>query len=563
MPLRHRLALFVAAWVLVSTCLVPAASRAELSTKLYVGHAARLTAQIPHDWTVDPTGTYDYVGEYGFVVSEPVAGRTLDEACANVAASPRFEDGATVAETAWAEEEACRIDGESKSEDVAALVVPHPFAFEIWGERYSYAALLSDPNDLPALAASLNFSPDAVTPEVYISSLIDIVEARAYWADEVDWTLARQEALAAVEGLPTVELAHGALFSVVQKLRAVGDNHSFLRLPDQVKTVSESNGYGFLVGGQQIPIVFSDGPADRAGVRVGDIIENVNGEPFLPTMTPIDPATLASVNSASGWGLSTQLTLRRSGMQDTITVSVKQGSYSLYLPPTGRRLMGGLGYIEVPYFVTPGQEKAYASTANGVLATIDQHPTCGWIVDLRLDAGGSYSPMVTGVGPILGNGTFVGWRWADGKQSWVTYMDGRISDDGQEVSDYLPGEIYDLQRSGPPVAVLIGPMTRSSGEVAALAFVGRPRARLFGQSTGGYTTANVDYSLFDGTHLALAVAAMTDRSGATHSDGVQPEEFVPFDWAQYGTEDDPVLNAAIEWLNQQPECASAASIVLR
>jgi carboxyl-terminal processing protease len=56
---------------------------------------------------------------------------------------------------------------------------------------------------------------------------------------------------------------------------------------------------------------------------------------------------------------------------------------------------------------------------------------------------------------------------------------------------------------------------------------------------------------------------MTDRSGATHPDGVQPDEFVPFDWTQYGTEDDPVLNAAIEWLNQQPECASAASIVLR
>lgn len=163
--------------------------------------------------------------------------------------------------------------------------------------------------------------------------------------------------------------------------------------------------------------------------------------------------------------------------------------------------------------------------------------------------------MVTGVGSILGNGRFVGWRSAGGRQWWVSYEDGRITQDGKEVSNYLgPDGPSALHRPSPPVAVLTGPSTGSSGEVTALAFVGRPGARLFGERTGGYTTSNVGYSLFDGSDLGLAVAAMTDRTGATHLEGVEPDEGVATDWATFGTADDPVIAAAVAWVGLQPAC---------
>lgn len=201
-----------------------------------------------------------------------------------------------------------------------------------------------------------------------------------------------------------------------------------------------------------------------------------------------------------------------------------------------------------------------AGLSNGVIATVDQIPTCGWVVDLRLDTGGSFAPMITAVGPILGDGTLVGWRTADGTQLWVTYRDGRIYQDGQLGSDYLGEQTaHALQRPNPPVAVLTGPLTGSSGEVATLAFVGRPETRRFGEPTGGYTTANVGYSLFDGARFVLAEAAMTDRTGATHLAGVEPDEFITTDWTAYGTDGDPVIAAALDWLNRQPACASKTS----
>jgi len=133
----------------------------------------------------------------------------------------------------------------------------------------------------------------------------------------------------------------------------------------------------------------------------------------------------------------------------------------------------------------------------------------------------------------------------------VTYEAGRILDDGVDVIDdpdpaYAP---VALQRPNPPVAVLTSSLTGSSGEVATLAFVGRPGTRLFGETTGGYTTGNVGYPLFDGSILVLAVVAMTDRLGTTHLEGVEPNETIPIDWETYGTSDDAALQAAIDWLH--------------
>ena len=524
------------------------------SSKLYIGHSARLTAQIPADWHVDPIGTFDYVGSDGFLRSEPVTGQAIGEACSGFAESNTFDARALVTAATWAGRSACRVSGHIKGVRAEALVVPHPYPFAtLWGgDRYAFAALVADPSHFDAILATLDFSPDNVSPEAFVLSVIEIMQARAYWSTSVDWSIVRQEALASVDGLTTLDHAQGALQNIVASLHAAGDNHSYVLLAGQPNRLVESSGFGLLVGGQQVLAVFPGGPADRAGVRVGDILESVDNQPFPLTSAPIDPAPVLQLSAPSAL-----LTLRRPGLEDAVTVAIEPGQYSRYLPPSGRRLANDIGYIQVPHFLTPGRETDFAVTGNGIFESVDQSPTCGWIVDLRLDGGGSYSPMITAVGPILGDGQFVGWRWRDGRQHWVTYEDGRILDDGDEVSDYLGHETYDLQRPNPPVAVLIGPVTTSSGEVTALAFVGRNQTRFFGEPTGGYTTANLGYLLFDGSDLALAEAAMTDRNGVTYLDGIEPDEFVRNNWTEFGTESDQVLNAAVEWLRAQPECAGA------
>ena len=538
---------------LAAAAVMPDRSSAETETMLYVGHAARLTARIPSGWSVDPAGEVDYLGGDGFVVSDHVAGSTLDEAAAELETSWRFDGPATVTPATWSGAPARRLTGRSYGADAVALVAPHPLPFEtLGGESYAFAALTADPAHLDAIAATVDFAPERVTPAVFLASVLDMVEARAYWADSVDWELTRRVALSSIEVFETLWEAQGQLLGILDALRGAGDNHSYLVLSDSPAPFASEDGAGMLVGGRAVVAVFPDGPAARAGIVAGDTGEAAGGQPFAPVPVPqaIEPGGL--------WPLSVELTLRRDGAIDAVVVTVEQGPYDTYLPPPGRRLPGGTGYVAVPHFFSFGRETAFAVTAGRILASVDEPPARGWVVDLRLDRGGSYSPMVTGVGAILGNGAFVGWRSAGGRQWWVSYEDGRITQDGREVSDYLgPDGPAALHRPDPPVAVLVGPSTASSGEVTTLAFVGRPGARLFGERTAGRATSIVGYPLFDGSHLGLAVAAMTDRTGATHLEGIEPDEPVATDWAAFGTAYDPVIAAAVNWLAQQTSCRDA------
>lgn len=552
MPPVSRRALASMALALSGGRLFRVTKRAEPATRLYIGNAARLTARIPTDWTVSTvtigsSAAYDYAGPSGFVTCLPVAGGSLDEACASVAASLFFADHAsTVTGTMWSDHPAGQVDGQIKNARASALVVPHPSPFDLYGERMSYAALIADPVHFNDISQTMSFSSDRVTPDAFITSVLELVEARAYWSSGVDWDAARSLAHLQVEGLTEVSLAQGALAAIVQHLAGVGDNHSRVRSPRQSADQGQVSGVGFLLGGHRVLAVFEGGPADQAGVRAGDLLESVEGRPFFPTVGVTEPSALL--------GLTSQLTLRRAGKPEPITATVRQGEYSQYVAPSGRRLEGGLGAIEIPQFMVPGREVDYVAAARSVTALVDQSPTSGWVIDLRLNFGGSYSPMIASVGPMLGDGTFLGWRWPDDRQTWVTYEAGQILDDGVNVIDDVDLAAYPpvaRQRPNPPVAVLTSSLTGSSGEVATLAFVGRPKTRSFGETTGGYTTGNVGYPLFDGSTLVLAEVAMTDRSGTTHLEGVEPDEIIPSDWETYGTSDDPALQAAIDWLHGQ------------
>jgi C-terminal processing protease CtpA/Prc len=545
MPGHQRLVPAIIALVLLVASILPTPAVEANSTRLYVGHAARLTASIPVEWTFDATGESHYLGNDGYVVSGPVEGETLQHACTDAARLT----GGVVTETTWSGEAACQVDGRLLSHDIRGLIVPHPHPFVLQGQHYAFAMLATDPNHFDSIAATLSFDPGRVTPETYLTSAIDMAEALAWWGEEIDWEWARKELLASIEGLTTIESIHGAILELVNKLRAVGDNHSFVLLPDQANALQETSGFGMYVGGNHVIAVYPGGPAAEAGIEAGDVIVSLNGSP-PPYSTGLDPWR--------SWTSPATLTVRREGIAEPATVTIATAKYELYLPPTGRALTDAIGYIDIPLFRVAGREAEFATSANEVIAELDQTSNCGWIVDLRLNLGGSYSPMVTGIGPLLGDGPFVGWLSGNDRQSWVTYEDGVITDNGREVSNHLADENrHDLLHPNPPVAVLTSAYTGSSGEVTTLAFVGRPDTRLFGEQTGGLTTANQGFFLFDGTWLVLATAAMTDRTGHTHLAGVVPDELVPIDWDTYGTGDDPVIAAAQEWLQQHPSCIDA------
>jgi C-terminal processing protease CtpA/Prc len=115
---------------------------------------------------------------------------------------------------------------------------------------------------------------------------------------------------------------------------------------------------------------------------------------------------------------------------------------------------------------------------------------------------------------------------------------------GDSVLVAAPRAPYRLRRPGAPVAVLTDGSTVSSGEAVAISFRGLPNARSFGTATGGFSSANENYSLPDSAMILLTVALDADRTGVVYGGPVPPDEPVASEPGR-----DAALAAAVRWLN--------------
>ncbi|WP_315387539.1 S41 family peptidase [uncultured Stenotrophomonas sp.] len=217
-----------------------------------------------------------------------------------------------------------------------------------------------------------------------------------------------------------------------------------------------------------------------------------------------------------------------------------------------------IGWISVPYFkedstapssVRNQQKVTFARLLQSQLKAEDAINRCGWIVDLRANHGGSMWPMLVGVAPLLSTdpkrkeiiGAF---DTGAMKQIW-SIQSGRVLQ-GTRAPVELDAPAYVLRHPAPPVAVLMGPDTGSSGEMLALAFRGRPATRSFGQPTAGYSTANMPMHLPDGGMLLLTGSVAVDRNLRGDGGKLKPDVTVG------DTED--ATKAARSWLIEQPSC---------
>lgn len=218
--------------------------------------------------------------------------------------------------------------------------------------------------------------------------------------------------------------------------------------------------------------------------------------------------------------------------------------------PSGSVSDDGIASISVPSFSGSDSERltAYADELQARIAEIDSEHVCGWIVDLRENTGGNVFAMLAGIGPVLGEGDAGGGMDVDGNEIMYTYRSG------QSGRALISGTPYELETASPPVAVLIGPDTASSGEAVALAFVGRPDTQMFGGHTAGYTTGNVPISLSDGAVLNLAVTTMMDRNRQLYRGPIAPDILVTeADDSETGI--DAVKMEATKWLRAMKACA--------
>jgi carboxyl-terminal processing protease len=234
---------------------------------------------------------------------------------------------------------------------------------------------------------------------------------------------------------------------------------------------------------------------------------------------------------------------------------LEDGTMNLTSPdPSGRLLDEGLGYIMIPGFVGLGDAvNEHATQIQEIIREIDAERPCGWVVDLRQNIGGNMWPMLAGLGPILGEGQVGAFVSPDGEQVGWTYTDGQAWE-GDSLQAAVTGVAYELGEPLPPVAVLIGRRTSSSGEAIVVAFRGRPNTRSFGRVTTGLSTSNENFALSDGAWIFLTVSEFADRTGQRHGGVIAPDQVI---WAEEA-EDALTLQAAVDWLLEQPACANEA-----
>ena len=205
-------------------------------------------------------------------------------------------------------------------------------------------------------------------------------------------------------------------------------------------------------------------------------------------------------------------------------------------------------YISVPFFGAQDTTRMnrFAQQLQDSLCKYSNKKTKGLILDLRLNAGGNVFPMILGLHNLFPSRT-------EGAHRITTIGDWKIQDDSIGLSATFYARLLSgcANMSRLPVAVLVGPVTGSSGEFLAIVFTGRKKTTLVGEATAGYTTANQGYLLPGSNNgIVLAESVAVGPDGKLYPDGIVPSILVEGD-DFFDHKKDPKIRAAVKWLRKR------------
>ncbi|OJJ18542.1 hypothetical protein BKI52_23305 [marine bacterium AO1-C] len=233
--------------------------------------------------------------------------------------------------------------------------------------------------------------------------------------------------------------------------------------------------------------------------------------------------------------------------------------------PYGRRMkiehgMHQVGKTKIARVFVPqgSQGNKFAQRLHDLIIEMDGQKPCGWIVDLRGNGGGNMWPMLAGIGHLVGENPLAGSVDGEGKRDYYLYKSGKAiykHKTGKEDDAYseVKEAVFGGDKSA-PLAFLIDRGTASSGESLATILKGRKNTRGFGEATYGASTSTRGFKLSDGSNLVIAVSIFQDRQGNKYPDGIKPDVKIPIGDQKEDPANDPVIKAAIQWLQEQASC---------
>lgn len=522
-----------------------------------LNHYVRVQLDLPVDWELATNDSFTYRGTNGsfrLSVYRNDELTTLAEMCAS------DEVAANLGLVGY-EREMDEINGravclarEVGSEAVPYALVQYPtpliFLFpDINGNvgPFQYLMLYSVAQSVtvPQVLETLEFpeTPDAVA---YLRGVVDEYQAGHVFHEQVDFVTWEANALSRLTPDSTLEEAHQLIFELFDVMRAA-TKHNHLGF----YTLEQAESLLFAPARARIGLHFdSEGvvwlvepgsPAEAAGMQIGDRLLAINGAP------------LQEIRLNEG---ENEIAFERGG--EVRAVAVTPADYSNLLPPNGRLLTDNIAYLETFGFnnVIEAELSRYVTLVHDQIAALDAPNRC-WVLDLRRNRGGSKHALQGGIGPFAGNGQLYA-DWEDVDKIYTTwYENGRIYGEHTVPFDVVPERPYTMIDTRHTVAILVSELTASGGELATLIVSTQPEntARIFGEKTVGLSSSVEFLALYDKSVVHIPRAAWVDLDGNFYPEGIIPDELldVVFD-SRYGTLDDPVVQTAVAWLENERDC---------
>ncbi|TPW21964.1 MAG: Nisin-resistance protein [Elusimicrobia bacterium] len=223
---------------------------------------------------------------------------------------------------------------------------------------------------------------------------------------------------------------------------------------------------------------------------------------------------------------------------------------------TARLTKDGIAYVSVPWFASDvgwgslyrlrdPEGRAHARRLREKLLALDEMNPQGWIIDLRMNQGGSMWPTLDGLASLIGEGRVAALDMPQFDRRIDTWIVSGNSYSGTPWFAGLGSRRLTLKNGAAPLAILAGPATASAGEGVLVAFKGRPHTRQFGRPTFGVPTSPDGYALGHGVTLFITIARQMDRRGRSYDGPIPPDEEIK----ESGRDDtSPIIAAATRWI---------------
>jgi carboxyl-terminal processing protease len=341
-----------------------------------------------------------------------------------------------------------------------------------------------------AIAATLTLATTTLAGGLFGPRLFAISDAGNPALKEYADLLATTRAWYAEE-LPAEKL----VYSSIQGMLATLDPHTSFLEPDEYGAMQEKQrgsfyGLGIIISkrnGKVTVITPVEGsPAERLGIRAGDVIEQIEGQPIDDL--PVDVV----VRRLKGpKGTKVRITIVRPGLGDPLQMTVTRAEISTNSVSFSFLLEPGVGYIRLKDFThTSAPETAEAWDK------LEKLGMKKLVFDLRSNPGGLLDQAIGVADFFLKKG------------EKVVFTRGRGA--GNEQVFQAPGK---HTRPRIPVIVLLNKGSASASEIVAGAVQDHDRGLIVGQTSWGKGLVQSVYTLTDGAGLALTTAKYYTPSG--------------------------------------------------